>query len=679
MTYTVRHSMILGFLLAATNHLHADQHLHVAINGDDQAMGTHQAPLATLHEAQQRVRNWLSQEEATGPITVHVHAGTYRLTEPLLFTGEDAGRPELPITYRAEGQVILSGSVPLTEPNYQPSHTDLLQFPEVARQHIVAWDLRSLGLADQATFPIRSPRLPMDPASLQLLVGSSALPNACWPAAGWSQLSTQQLSRGVIALPHRSGTSAPKAGVVHGFFRAADEDDTFPVTWTHRSDSYEANLPSDENPIHEQARYRLLNVASQLDQPSEWYIDTEHQILFAWLPTSSLDPIVVPRLETLVSLYDVAHFHWEGFTLEAARVMGIEIAGGEHITIANCELRHFGNVGINVYYGHHHTITGCEIYECGSSALRVEGGDTASFTRGDHQIDHNQIHDFGRLYCGHRAGVELIGLGLTMQNNVVYNGPDRGIHIRGNDIVVERNEIHHVCQVANDTGAIYLGSNPTHRGNAVRHNYVHDLATEFDRQSPRHTDVIAIYLDDFASGTSVQGNVLRNTVRGIAIGGGRDNTVEHNVILESLAGVQVDCRGTTWAKEWISDEKGSIRRLVRQSLNDSPTLTDHYPELTEWEKDRPEFAKGNVIRFNVVDGINPVDLFDQLDAKVVLVENNSNRADDIFVNVRKNNFSLKMPTATGFQPLSIAQAGPSQTPLQHPATPAKNQLVVQGE
>ena len=49
------------------------------------------------------------------------------------------------------------------------------------------------------------------------------------------------------------------------------------------------------------------------------------------------------------------------------------------------------------------------------------------------------------------------------------------IHLHGNDHLVERNEIHDVCLETDDSGAIYLGQDPTYRGNRVRHNFIHDI------------------------------------------------------------------------------------------------------------------------------------------------------------------------------------------------------------
>ena len=53
----------------------------------------------------------------------------------------------------------------------------------------------------------------------------------------------------------------------------------------------------------------------------------------------------------------------------------------------------------------------------------------------------------------------------------------------------------------------------------------------------------AIYLDDCASGTTVLGNLfVRVPLGAVMIGGGRDNVVTNNVIVDSSPAVHLDAR-----------------------------------------------------------------------------------------------------------------------------------------
>ncbi len=72
-------------------------------------------PFATLQRAQQAVRE-VKKRGLSQPVEVVVREGVYTLREPLVFTPEDGGTAQYPVTYRAEraGKVVLSGGVPVS-------------------------------------------------------------------------------------------------------------------------------------------------------------------------------------------------------------------------------------------------------------------------------------------------------------------------------------------------------------------------------------------------------------------------------------------------------------------------------------------------------------------------------------------------------------------------------------
>src|SRR5713226_9915241 len=71
--------------------------LHISGSGNDQNPGTHEHPLATLSGAQRAVREL--KKTIRRPIRVLMHAGTYHLERPLVFTEEDSGTADALITY----------------------------------------------------------------------------------------------------------------------------------------------------------------------------------------------------------------------------------------------------------------------------------------------------------------------------------------------------------------------------------------------------------------------------------------------------------------------------------------------------------------------------------------------------------------------------------------------------
>ena len=83
----------------------------VSAGGDDEGTGTARAPFATIRRAQRAVRELKGGVGLTAPVTVTIRAGTYELSEPLVFTPLDSGTAECPVTYRAANGdvVVISG------------------------------------------------------------------------------------------------------------------------------------------------------------------------------------------------------------------------------------------------------------------------------------------------------------------------------------------------------------------------------------------------------------------------------------------------------------------------------------------------------------------------------------------------------------------------------------------
>lgn len=94
------------------------QRLYVSAKGNDDWSGTlaksnrdkTDGPFASLTRAQLAVREF----KKTVPVEVVVQSGTYRLSKPLEFSAADSGTASCPVTYRAQGEVVISGGEAIT-------------------------------------------------------------------------------------------------------------------------------------------------------------------------------------------------------------------------------------------------------------------------------------------------------------------------------------------------------------------------------------------------------------------------------------------------------------------------------------------------------------------------------------------------------------------------------------
>ena len=602
--------------------IHVAPQEHVSPQGTASSDGSLSSPFATIEQARDHLRQLRTANgPSKEPVVVWIHGGVYSLRDTLTFTSEDSGTKESPIHYRnyQDEQPVLSGQARKTPVDRISQLYKLGRIPMHARDHVCFFQLNEQDIQNVSALYPRSHHAPMHPAPIEVFQGASALPRAGWPDGNWQQ---------VEGLSHGNHWRVPRAFQVdgaskiwaHGFWSSDWEDAFAPLNlrWDAAKPGtvYASIDPS--TPVREGARYRIENLPSELDTPGEWWLDENDGVLAVWPIDDDPQDLTISWLETAVSCYDTEYLSFEGLTIEGVRVMGVEIVGGREVAIESCTIRHVGNVAVNLYHGHDHQVAHCRIHGVGSSGVRVEGGERTELTSAGHRCEENEIHNCGYSYSSRRPAIDVHGVGIRVAGNHIHDLPDSAVVLHGNDHVVEANHIHHVCTWTSDSGAISISHDPTYRGNRISFNHVHDLGG-FCKQ-----DIVGIYLDDFASGTIVEGNVLRHTIRGIVVGGGRDNRIEENVIIDCLAGIQLDNRGTTWAKEYFAGESSTFQRLCQQVRPDHGAYAEHYPELGKSLTDEPQMAKGNIVRANVIRCPIRIDLQEGLDESLVTIEANAN-------------------------------------------------------
>jgi hypothetical protein len=271
--------------------------------------------------------------------------------------------------------------------------------------------------------------------------------------------------------------------------------------------------------------------------------------------------------------------------------------------------------------GERNGVQSCEIYNTGDGAIVLAGGDRKTLRPAGNFAVNNDLHDFGRVSRTYHVGVDLAGVGNRVAHNHIHHAPHIGVFFWGNDHVLEYNELDHLCQETADAGAFYIGRDWSMRGNMLRHNFVHDIGRFADARDFAGTT--AFYLDDFASGTTIDGNVVTNVFIGVMIGGGHDNVVEGNVWVNCAeAAVHVDARGRGWAKSYFDGRDKILFDRIAAVNYQQPPYSRCYPALANVLEGDPALPKGNRIVDNLCAGGRWLKLLDGLEPKAAGVGNN---------------------------------------------------------
>lgn len=624
---------------------------HISPRGNDNWSGLRaepnrartDGPFATFHRAAAAVRA-LNQTGRfpDGGVHISVRAGTYEFSGTLQLDAEDCGVKDGPVIWRAHsgGRVHIVGAKRIR--GFRRINEEFVRrrLDADARNKILVTDLSRQGISD---FGGVTPR---GGPGMELFVRDRRMTLARWPNTDWlliadvpqsgEKLLHEGLERekrydGVPVGRHygriayngdRPRRWSPKNDIyMHGYW-TWDWSDSYQRVQSIDTSKREITLaePHHHYGYTKKQRFYFANVLEELDVPGEWYLDRESGLLYFWPPAGFADGDASVSLldDPLVSIDNTRFVQFHGFTFERSRGNGIVITGGSDNIVLGCTFRLLGNEAITITGGSRHQVKSCDIFDVALGGIRLSGGDRRSLTPAHHSAINNHIHHYSTWIRTGQYAIMVDGVGNLVQHNLIHDAPHQGIYLRGNDHVLEFNDISRVCLETGDAGAIYTGRDWTWRGNVIRYNYFHDL------QGPGLHGVMAVYLDDWASGFTIYGNIFYRSGRSAFIGGGRDNVVENNVFVECQPSVHIDARGLGWAGYYFDGTRPELFEHLKEMKYHEPPYSTRYPELLSLDDGEPAVPKNNRIIRNVSYGGRWMDIYDYdaFDFSVVTIRDN---------------------------------------------------------
>ena len=614
--HTTINRLIAGaFMLACHTALAAN--LYVAPSGSDDNPGTEAKPFATLERARDAVRALRqSGTDTVQGVTVWLKPGVYPRTQTFELTAADSGTKKSPVVYRSEvrGGANLDAGHYIEPADFRPisDRKVLARLDQSAHGKVFQFDLAPLGLKHLGPFP----QVFNDGGGLvELFCNGQRMPLSRWPNEGFVTMA-KVLDRGdwskgpgrhggkFVARDDRPARWNVDNGVwLEGYWRVPWEPQTIRV---QRIDAATREITFAE-PINGgigskyakagelgdgKEPWCAVNLLEEIDQPGEWCIDFATKTLYFWPPRDTRLTITLSDFEQpLVTLRDVSYVMLRGFTFWSGLGNGIEISGGAHDLIAGCTLRNLGGSGVLVKGGRDHVVRSCTLHDLGQGGIHLSGGDRKTLTPARHIAENNELFHLGvrrktyaaAIHVGAYGGGDAVG--CRVAHNFMHDLPHAAVLYGGNDHVFEFNEVARVALTSGDVGAFYTWNDWTSRGNVVRYNFVYE--------SPRAN---AFYMDDGDSGDTIFGNVVYRCSYGPFIGGGHDNVVRNNLVIDTQRGLHLDARGI--ARGYATNQN-LIRRLEAANSQQPPWST-RYPTLALLLDGPRDVPTGNVVENNVV-------------------------------------------------------------------------------
>lgn len=395
--------------------------------------------------------------------------------------------------------------------------------------------------------------------------------------------------------------------------------------------------------ITAERRYYYYNLLEELDAPGEWYLDQEEGMLYVY-PSEPMEKVeFVTFDQPFLRVNNANNVLIKNIHFEKGIGKGIVATDVVNFVVDGCELSSITDTAVTITQSESNNgktsksgVKNSHLHDLGAGGVYINAGDRVNLIHSECFVTNTHIERFSQIKTTYTAGVYVTGMGALINHNEINDAPHFAIEYRGNNAIMEYNDIYRVCTDTADSGAVYTGRDWSTRGNEIRYNYFHDMKMIGTKTGMR---MQAVYLDDMHSSTKVNGNIFYKVSSIALFGGGRYNTFTNNLMLESDDAFRFDARGITWM-----DETSSSGVQIRNSLNAMPykekPWSETYPELVSILEDEPQLPKYNVIKNNVTYK-TPEMILDQNVITYGTVENNisvGNTKD--FTDYKNQDFSL---------------------------------------
>ncbi len=278
--------------------------------------------------------------------------------------------------------------------------------------------------------------------------------------------------------------------------------------------------------------FRVFGLLCELDQPGEWHFDTLTNRLFIYPP------------EPLTEHTEIGLAVADGFlTMDATsyvQILGLSVKNvgsgsaykinGDHNLVASARITNSTATGIEIN-GKHNSVKGCDLVDL-DVHVRLNGGlrSPNEITAGNNSVEN--CHIYQKNFEHEKVNIGMNGVGNIFRNNLIHNSLGQAMIVRGNDHLIEFNELFNIGYDEGDGGAIYSGADLGGFGNTYQYNFFHHLM-----HVPGKVERAGLHLDDGQSGATCIGNVFyKSASKGIFMFGGAGHTLRDNVFLEGDRG-----------------------------------------------------------------------------------------------------------------------------------------------
>ncbi len=675
-------------------------YLYVAVDGDDSAAGTADAPLASIIGARDKIRELRAggQEPVKG-FVVYLRGGEYNLTEAVKFEEQDGGKEGAPVVYRSyPGETVtLVGGVSVDSSKLeQVTNKDILDrlADQSVRDKLYSVNLKQMGFTNigepykEGSYSYSAPLPTAKPSrSPELFVDGALQSVARYPNVGYMDItSVAEMGMQRLGIPGAPDTGDPSKGftigikderlkkwataesgtaLLQGYWYYDWADASTPLKSVDTANNQLTSTLPHVYGVKVGGRFFIYNLLEEIDLPGEYFIDRSNGVLYIYPPKNveEIKSLSISLLDDdMITVNGASYLDIKGIDMMVSRKSAVVINSGNNVRIMDSDISYTAATAINIWdKARDCGVLHCHIHDVNGGIL-VRGGVYDTLEEGRNYAENNHIERFSRLTKTYTGAVTLGAVGNIARYNEMHDGPHLAVQFYGQNNKLEYNEIYDVIKEADDSGAIYGGQSWVGRGLQMRYNYVHDLTSDSGQSVGR----AGIYLDGGQCDVTMMGNVMEN-IDGSAfwINGGQDNNVFNNITVNCQEAVYL----TDIMATGIIPLETMLERIETYPWNDpasqpwkNEAWTTAYPEMLPMLENDPLLPLNNIMYNNLIVGGKATKFLGSAGQYLDMGENYVTNADPGFVDMENRNYLLKedvkLPAELGeFQKLPFTRMG----------------------
>ncbi len=590
-------------------------------DGAEGGNGTIEKPFGNAIEARDYIRQLKKDGKyPEGGVNVNFREGVYFISKGLELGEEDSGTEDAPVTYRSymNEQVKFVGGVEISMNDFKPISDASVKsrLPAESRNQVVTVNLRDYGLTTFDPLPQTGHStayftkeysdsgedVPYNKKpAMELIYNDEVMKIARWPNEGYVRIgealvSNKTSSDNVFKLDPEGTERMKRWGadddIMAFAFWAVDWSD---LTARVAVDVEKETIKTVDKLYHTPTagqRIYFYNLLSELDVPTEWYLNRGTGDLYFY-PPSNGGSVVVTNLDApFFNFRNAKNIKIKGITLTGVRASAINIEDSENIGVELCVISNTTDKGINTAHVKNCEFISNHIYQTGAGGIMINGGNGTTLEPGGNLAENNNIHNYARITEGYSAAVQLSGIGNVARNNKMSGSNHLAMRITGGDHLVENNEITDVLRTSADMGAIYFYREKLWRNTVIQNNWFHDIKAEGSTASH---GIQGIYYDEMNDGAIVKNNIFSNLLGDcIFVNGGRDHKAYNNVFYNCGGAEKISAIGMNTDYGYQNDDFffGRFPELVSGIYKTEPFKKyEHLAEIMEERPKEPMYNK----------------------------------------------------------------------------------------